>query len=84
MKFEDGLSCQSIAALGAGLTACLLGSPVDVLKTRMMNAKVGQYANPIDCFRKTLREGPGAFYKGFGPNVMRLAAFNTAMLVIYE
>ena len=39
--FTDKLPCQALSALGAGLTACLFGSPVDVLKTRIMNAKPG-------------------------------------------
>lgn len=69
----------------AGITACVVGSPVDVLKTRVMNAKAGTYSSPIDCAVKTMKqEGPGAFYKGFGPNCVRLAGWNCIMFLTLE
>lgn len=38
---EDGVPCHLVSSAVAGITACIIGSPVDVLKTRLMNAKVG-------------------------------------------
>lgn len=38
---EDGIPCHLVSSAIAGITACIVGSPVDVLKTRLMNAKVG-------------------------------------------
>lgn len=69
----------------AGITACIVGSPVDVLKTRVMNAPSGMYSNPLDCVYKTLmNEGPKAFYKGFIPNACRLAGWNCVMFLTLE
>ena len=38
---EDGVPCHLVSSAIAGFTACVIGSPVDVLKTRIMNAKPG-------------------------------------------
>lgn len=38
---EDNITCHLISSAIAGFTACVIGSPVDVLKTRIMNAKPG-------------------------------------------
>ena len=38
---EDGVPCHLVSSSIAGFTAAVVGSPVDVLKTRLMNAKVG-------------------------------------------
>lgn len=38
---DDGIPCHLVSSAVAGFTACIVGSPVDVLKTRLMNAKVG-------------------------------------------
>lgn len=72
-------------AASCGVTAVICGSPVDVLKTRVMNAPVGMYKNPIDCAYKTLiNEGPLAFYKGFWLNCMRLGSWTTVCFVTLE
>jgi hypothetical protein len=34
---EDNLACQFISSAIAGGVACIVGSPVDVVKTRLMN-----------------------------------------------
>uniref|UniRef100_A0A7S3CTX2 Mitochondrial uncoupling protein n=1 Tax=Strombidium rassoulzadegani TaxID=1082188 RepID=A0A7S3CTX2_9SPIT len=82
---KDGVLCHLTCACMAGFTACVVGSPVDVLKTRIMNAHPGQYSNPLDCIYQTFKsEGPAAFYKGFGPNVMRLAGWNCCMFLTLE
>ncbi len=50
-----------------------------------MNAEPGKYSNPLQCASETLRnEGPSAFYKGFGPNVVRLAGWNVIMFLTLE
>ncbi|KAD4584595.1 hypothetical protein E3N88_22196 [Mikania micrantha] len=65
--FTDNLFTHLLAGLGAGFFAVLIGSPVDVVKSRMMGDSV--YKSTLDCVVKTLRiEGALAFYKGFLPN----------------
>lgn len=82
---KDGIPLHLTCACMAGLTACVVGSPVDVLKTRVMNAPAGMYSNPLDCAVKTFKnEGFFAFYKGFGPNVVRLAGWNCVMFLTLE
>jgi solute carrier family 25 uncoupling protein 8/9 len=69
----------------AGFTACCVGSPVDVLKTRIMNAPKGVYSGPLDVVYQTVKnEGFFAFYKGFVPNVARLAGWNCVMFLTLE
>ena len=80
----DGVPCHLLCACGAGLNAAIVGSPVDVLKTRIMNAAPGQYAGPLDCVYQTFKEGPAAFYKGLGPNAGRLSAFNCVLFLTLE
>jgi hypothetical protein len=36
----DNIYCHLVASSGAGLTAAIIGSPVDVVKTRIMMASV--------------------------------------------
>jgi len=82
---KDGVPCHLLCASLAGFTACVVGSPVDVVKTRVMNATPGTYKNPFDCFVKLARnEGFFAFYKGFIPNVGRLAGWNMIMFLTLE
>lgn len=52
---EEGVPCHIVSSAIAGFTACVVGSPVDVLKTRLMNAKVGQYSGVLDCVAKTFK-----------------------------
>lgn len=82
---KDGVGCHLASASGAGFVAVIVGSPVDVLKTRVMNAPKGMYTGPIDCIVKTLKnEGPLSFYKGFVPNVYRLVLYNCIIFLTLE
>jgi hypothetical protein len=62
----------------AGFVAAVVTSPVDVIKTRIMNQKVGTngellYRGTLDCLVKVIRtEGMIGLYKGFFPNWMRI------------
>ncbi|CAD5224395.1 unnamed protein product [Bursaphelenchus xylophilus] len=68
----------------AASAATVLTQPMDVLKTRMMNAKPGEFKGPVDCFIFTAKTGPTAFYKGFVPAFVRLAPHTILMLVFFE
>ena len=79
---EDGVPCHLVSSAIAGFTACIVGSPVDVLKTRLMNAKVGEYSGVVDCIVKTWKEnGLLSFYKGFQANANRIVTWNICMFV---
>mgnify|MGYP003385917982 CR=1 FL=1 len=74
----------------AGLAVALVTSPVDTIRTRLMNQPVvdgkGQlYAGSIDCLMKTARvEGPLAIYKGFTAQWLRVGPHTTISLVCFE
>mmetsp|Transcript_71482 Transcript_71482/g.225760 ORF Transcript_71482/g.225760 Transcript_71482/m.225760 type:complete len:302 (+) Transcript_71482:93-998(+) len=82
---QDGVPCHILSGLGAGFVAVCVGSPVDVVKSRMMGDKDKAYKSMIDCFAKTMKnEGPLAFYKGFLPNFGRLGSWNVVMFLTLE
>lgn len=61
----DNFPCHFVSAFGAGFCATVVASPVDVVKTRYMNAPPGRYRSPLHCMlRMVAQEGPTAFYKG--------------------
>ncbi|PIA31215.1 hypothetical protein AQUCO_05100015v1 [Aquilegia coerulea] len=81
--FKDDVYTHILSGLGAGFFAVCIGSPVDVVKSRMMGDKT--YKNTLDCFIKTLKnDGPLAFYKGFIPNFGRLGSWNVIMFLTLE
>ena len=83
--FKDNIVTHILSGLGAGFFAVCCGSPVDVVKSRVMGDKVGRFSGVLDCFVKTAREeGIFAFYKGFIPNFARLGSWNVAMFLTLE
>uniref|UniRef100_A0A663EN87 Uncoupling protein 3 n=1 Tax=Aquila chrysaetos chrysaetos TaxID=223781 RepID=A0A663EN87_AQUCH len=81
----DNVPCHFVAAFGAGFCATVVASPVDVVKTRYMNAGPGQYRNVLSCFLALLmQDGLAGFYKGFVPSFLRLGSWNVVMFVSYE
>ncbi|KAL6519443.1 Matrilysin [Orobanche gracilis] len=81
--FTDNVFTHLLAGLGAGFFAVCIGSPVDVVKSRMMGDAA--YKSTLDCFVKTLKnDGPLAFYKGFIPNFGRLGSWNVIMFLTLE
>lgn len=82
--FTDNVLTHLLSGLGAGFFAVCIGSPVDVVKSRMMGDS-SAYKSTIDCFVKTLKnDGPLAFYKGFIPNFGRLGSWNVIMFLTLE
>lgn len=82
--FTDNVVTHLLAGLGAGFFAVCIGSPVDVVKSRMMGDS-SAYKSTLDCFIKTLKnDGPLAFYKGFIPNFGRLGSWNVIMFLTLE
>ncbi|XP_012887306.1 PREDICTED: calcium-binding mitochondrial carrier protein SCaMC-1 [Dipodomys ordii] len=56
-----------------------------VLKTRLAVGKTGQYYGIYDCAKKILkREGIGAFYKGYVPNLLGIIPYAGIDLAVYE
>ncbi|GJX12770.1 mitochondrial uncoupling protein 1, partial [Tanacetum coccineum] len=81
--FTDNVLTHLLSGLGAGFLAVCVGSPVDVVKSRMMRDP--SYKGTIDCFVKTLKnDGQFAFYKGFIPIFGRLGSWNVIMFLTLE
>ncbi|MEE6477027.1 hypothetical protein FKM82_011325 [Ascaphus truei] len=75
----------------SGVVAAGLGTPADVIKTRIMNQprdKHGRgilYKSSIDCFIQAVRgEGFMSLYKGFIPTWMRMAPWSLVFWLTYE
>ena len=74
-------ACSNVA----GLVATAVCSPVDVIKTRVMNAKPGQFSSAFHCFALILKnEGPLAFFKGFVPSWTRLGPHTVLTFLFLE
>ncbi|NXY46210.1 UCP3 protein, partial [Ceuthmochares aereus] len=81
----DNVPCHFTAAFGAGFCATVVASPVDVVKTRYMNASPGQYRNVLSCLLALLmQDGLAGLYKGFVPSFLRLGSWNVVMFISYE
>ena len=88
---EEGPKLHVVCSMIAGLVVALATSPVDVVKTRVMNQKKGAQGNPLgyrntwDCIVKTVRaEGPLGLYKGFVPNWMRIGPHTIVCFFVFE
>lgn len=62
----------------------MMTQPLDVLKTRMMNAKPGEYKSIWDVVVHTAKLGPLGFFKGFVPAFLRLGPQTVLMFMFLE
>uniref|UniRef100_A0A0N5ASX4 Mitochondrial dicarboxylate carrier n=1 Tax=Syphacia muris TaxID=451379 RepID=A0A0N5ASX4_9BILA len=82
--FEDNVTTHFSASFAAASIATVLTQPLDVMKTRMMNAKPGQFKGIMDCFLYTAKTGPLGFFKGFFPAWVRLAPHTVCTFLFLE
>ncbi|XP_060927247.1 calcium-binding mitochondrial carrier protein SCaMC-2-A [Limanda limanda] len=74
-----------VAGSLAGVMAQSAIYPMEVLKTRLVLRNTGQYSGISDCAKQIFRrEGLGAFYKGFIPNMLGVIPYAGIDLAIYE
>ncbi|CAL8247898.1 unnamed protein product [Merluccius merluccius] len=74
-----------VAGSLAGVIAQSSIYPMEVLKTRLALRKTGQYSGISDCARQIFRrEGLGAFYKGYVPNMLGIIPYAGIDLAVYE
>ncbi|UYV84679.1 hypothetical protein LAZ67_X003070 [Cordylochernes scorpioides] len=63
--FSDNIFCHFTSGFVAGFCATVVASPVDVVKTRIMNSEPGYYSSIFNCTATMYQEnGIKAFYKG--------------------
>lgn len=70
LYFLFGITCEWFSQ---GAIATSLTQPLDVLKTRSMNAKPGEFKNLFAIIIYTAKLGPMGFFKGYIPAFVRLA-----------
>ncbi|CAG09637.1 unnamed protein product, partial [Tetraodon nigroviridis] len=74
-----------VAGSLAGVIAQSTIYPMEVLKTRLALRKSGQYSGISDCAKQIFRrEGLGAFYKGYVPNMLGIIPYAGIDLAVYE
>lgn len=81
---KDNLPTHFTCSFLAGGIATFLTMPLDVMKTRMMNAKPGQYASILACAIDIGKNGPMGFLKGFIPAFVRLGPHTILTFVFFE
>ncbi|XP_026813480.1 mitochondrial dicarboxylate carrier [Rhopalosiphum maidis] len=82
--FGDNSTTHFLSSLTAGAVATTLTQPLDVLKTRAMNAKPGEFSGTLDLVRYTAKLGPMGFFKGYVPAFVRLAPQTILTFVFLE
>jgi dicarboxylate transporter 10 len=82
--FKDDLTTHLTASTCAGAIATTLTQPLDVLKTRAMNAKPGEFSGVWDIVKYTARLGPLGFFKGYVPAFVRLGPHTIFTFVFLE
>ncbi|MCL4136321.1 UNVERIFIED_CONTAM: hypothetical protein GTU68_055316 [Idotea baltica] len=82
--FTDNLICHFTSSLSAGAIATLMTQPIDVVKTRAMNAQPGEFKNTLHIIKFTARLGPMGFFKGFIPAFVRIGPHTILMFVFFE
>ena len=85
-NLNDDTPTHVSASFAAALSAAVIGSPFDVLGTRLMQSDaVSGGKGPIAFATRMLRtEGISGFYKGFVMNLLRLWSFNLVLWLSFE
>ncbi|XP_064390240.1 mitochondrial uncoupling protein 4-like [Halichondria panicea] len=90
-NFKDTAITHAMSSICSSITSALMGTPADVIKSRMMNQPyneqgVGQYyKSTIDCLLTTVKgEGVLALYKGLIPIWARMAPWSMTFWLVYE
>lgn len=82
--FRDNTTTHFSSSFIAAVVATALTQPVDVMKTRLQNAKPGEFSSLAQCFSYTARKGPLAFFKGFIPAFVRLGPHTILTFIFLE
>lgn len=82
--FHDNLQTHICSAFGAAAIATVLTQPFDVMKTRLMNANVGQYSGLSHCAKDIMVNGPLGFFKGLAPAFVRIGPHTILLFIIKE
>ncbi|XP_076873464.1 mitochondrial uncoupling protein 4 isoform X2 [Brachyhypopomus gauderio] len=88
---KDNCLCHGLASTCSGLVAATMGTPADVVKTRIMNQPRDSngrgllYKSSVDCLIQTVKgEGFLSLYKGFLPTWLRMAPWSMTFWLSFE
>ncbi|XP_027722607.1 mitochondrial uncoupling protein 4 [Vombatus ursinus] len=90
-SLEDNVMTHGLASISSGLVACVLGTPADVIKSRVMNQPTDEkgrgllYRSSTDCLIQSVKgEGFLSLYKGFLPGWLRMIPWSMVFWLTYE
>ncbi len=86
-SMEEGILLHLVCSFCAGFITAVTTSPVDVVKSRLMNqgATTRMYSGVTDCVLSIVKhEGAQGLFKGFLPNWIRIAPHTTVSLLVFE
>ncbi|KAI9355404.1 mitochondrial carrier domain-containing protein [Zopfochytrium polystomum] len=90
---QEGLNLHVVASIVAGLVACTVCAPADIIKTRLLGQSRGAGLDPthphyrgfVHCFTSIVRtEGVLTLFRGWLPSYMRLAPHFIISLPLFE
>jgi solute carrier family 25 phosphate transporter 23/24/25/41 len=82
---ELGIAERFVAGSLAGFLAQSIIYPLEVLKTRLVLRRTGQYTGALDCAVKIWQhDGMRGFYRGYVPNMLGILPYAGIDLAIYE
>jgi len=83
-SLEDNYVVHAFGSVCSGLVAATIGTPADVMKTRIMN-NPDLYRGMIHCLTSAVKnEGFFSLYKGFLPTWARMAPWSMTFWLSYE
>lgn len=82
--FNDDAITHVLASTIASVIATTLTQPLDVLKTRAMNAEPGEFPTLWSLIANTAKSGPCGFFRGYMPAFIRLGPHTVLMFVFLE
>eukprot|EP01086_Lenisia_limosa_P011048 TRINITY_DN36181_c0_g1_i1.p1 TRINITY_DN36181_c0_g1~~TRINITY_DN36181_c0_g1_i1.p1 ORF type:complete len:292 (+),score=33.47 TRINITY_DN36181_c0_g1_i1:98-973(+) len=69
----------------AGMSSCVVNTPVDVIKTKMQSMESSMYNSTIDCIQQTFRnQGARGFYRGLVPRLSRVCLDSALIFTLYD
>ncbi|XP_056621271.1 mitochondrial uncoupling protein 4 isoform X1 [Triplophysa dalaica] len=90
-SIQDNMLCHGLSSICSGLVAATMGTPADVVKTRVMNQPRDLngrgliYKSSMDCLVQSVRvEGLLSLYKGFLPTWFRMAPWSLTFWLTFE
>ena len=84
---QEGLLIHALSAIIAGFATSAISSPIDLVRTRLMNFKEGgpTYNGFLNCGMTIARtEGLQGLYKGFSAQWLRLGPHTLLQFIIWE